>query len=72
MSGCVSFDDYDGMILTKLPGEMALSRANTANQTDYRNSSRSILQAGEGESGERGRVPRGLLEDLNEIAPGCG
>jgi hypothetical protein len=51
---------------------MAFSRANTTNQTDYRNSSRSILQAGEGESGERGRVPRGLLEDLNEIAPGCG
>lgn len=60
VSGGVSFDNFNSVFFTKLPGEMAFSRANATNQTDYRDSSRNIVQAGEGESGERGRGPRGL------------
>src|SRR5262245_9620765 len=45
MARCIAFDDFDGMFLTKQPGQIALSRADTTNQTDYRNPSRSILHA---------------------------
>jgi len=48
MARCVSFNDFDAMSVTKQPGEMALSRAYASDQTDDRNSSRSILQCRSG------------------------
>ena len=51
VTGRVSFDDFDGMFFTKLPGEMAFSRSNATDQADYGNSSRSIRQAETGEPG---------------------
>jgi hypothetical protein len=46
MARRVSFNDFNGMFFTKQPGEKALSRAYASDQTDDRNSSRSILQCG--------------------------
>ena len=45
MARRIAFNDFDGMFLTKQPGQIALSRADATNQTDYRNPSRSILHA---------------------------
>jgi len=47
MTGNISFDDFNRMSFSELPGEVALSRAYSSDQTDDRNSSWGILQRGE-------------------------
>src|SRR6266478_6812386 len=57
------------MFLTKQPGQIALSRADTTNQTDYRNSSRSIRQAEESESGGERPWTAWAFEERNIARP---